>query len=119
MRTLTVLLLAAATTACASVNEPTTVDRSDSPVPQQDVSVYVHGDELPGDCQRVGTLDAAADGDAASAGPAVDRLREATGRMGGNAVLLAAGADAAAGSVGLYCPGQDTASARTTRVAFP
>lgn len=119
MRTLALLLLALAATACASVNEPAAVDRSDSPVSRQDVLVYLQGDQVPGDCQRVATLNAGAGDEAAVDGLVVDRLREATGRMGGNAVLLNAATDGDAGSVGLYCPGQDPGSSPKSRIAFP
>lgn len=61
MRIPALLLLAGLTTACAGGNPSTSADRAPAPIQQPDVHVERQAADLPGDCQRVSTLDAPAD----------------------------------------------------------
>jgi hypothetical protein len=57
-------------------------------VPMEDVYVFVPGDMIPEDCERVAILGAEGDEDLTDQGEMIDKMREETGKLGGNALLL-------------------------------
>lgn len=81
---LTAVLLAA----CVHVNKSVLVDRSAYPVPQADVYVYLANDKIPESCERVAILHASGDEDFTDEADIIDKLREETGKLGGNAVHI-------------------------------
>lgn len=82
---LALLLLLAS---CVSVNK-TVLDRSfeSSPVPRDDVFVYLPGDEIP-EHFRVAILTAEGDVETTNEGQMIDKLREEAGKLGANAIIL-------------------------------
>lgn len=86
MRVALVLVLLAA--ACVSVNKSVLMDRSMYPVAKESVYVFLEGDEIPADCERVAILNASGDEDFTNEGQMIDKMREETGKLGGNALLL-------------------------------
>ncbi len=79
-----VLVLAA----CVSVNK-SILDRSmmASPVPKEDVHVYLPGDSVP-ENRRIAILNAKGDVDMTNEGQMIDKLREEAGKLGANAIIL-------------------------------
>lgn len=74
--------------ACVTVNKTILMDRSAYPVATMDVYVYLDGDEIPSDCQRVALMDAQGDEDVTTEANMIDRLREEAGKLGANALQL-------------------------------
>lgn len=117
------LLLAGALllTGCVTVNKTVLNDRSASPVAAEDVYVYLEDDEVPGACERVALLDARGDENWTNPSEMIDKFREETGKLGGNAVqirgirdpgtgerilaaVFEANADRRGEAVALWCP---------------
>ena len=75
-------------TACVMVNK-TVLDRSfmDAPIPQENVHVYLPGDELP-DHTRIAILHAEGDVDITNEGEMIDAMRKEAGKLGANAIVL-------------------------------
>ena len=86
-RVLTVFLLAA----CVSVNK-SVLDASfqNTPVPQEKVAVLLAsvGDSLPEACTRVAILHASGAEDWTDEADIVNKLRDETGKLGGNTVFI-------------------------------
>ena len=82
------LLLTLFATGCVSVSKSVLLDRSMYPVPQQDVRVFLDGDSIPSTCERVALLHASGDEDFTDEGDMWDKLREESGKLGANAVLI-------------------------------
>jgi hypothetical protein len=74
--------------ACVTVNK-SILDRSfmATPVPVEDVFVYLPGDEVP-EHTRIAILNAKGDADMTDEGEMIDRLREEAGKLGANAIIL-------------------------------
>ena len=77
-----------AVSGCVTVSKSVLVDRSDMPVPLEDVYVFLPGDVVPEDCERVAILSAEGDEDLTDQAEMIDKMREETGKLGGNALLL-------------------------------
>ena len=122
MRSALILVLAAS--ACISVNKSILMDRSAYPVEKADVRVFLPDDEVPESCERVALLSASGDEDWTDESQMIDKLREETGKLGGNAVLIRSmedpgtgerivaaifdsSADRDAEAVALWCPDGD------------
>lgn len=75
-------------TSCVSVSKSVLIDRSAYPVAQQDVSVFLPTDDIPESCERVALLHASGPEDLTDEGDMWDKLREESGKLGANAVLI-------------------------------
>lgn len=82
------LALCVVLASCVSVSKSVLMDRSAFPVPQQDVSVFLAGDIVPTSCERVALLHASGPEGFTDEGDMWDKLREETGKLGGNAVQI-------------------------------
>ncbi len=106
---------------CVHVSKSVLMDRSGTPVSMEAVEVLLPMDEAPPSCERVAILHASGDVDLTDEGQMIDRLREETGKLGGNAVHLMSmmdpgtgerivaavfdsSADRDAGAIALWCP---------------
>lgn len=74
--------------ACVTVNK-SILDRSfmGSPVPMDNVQVYLPGDEVP-EHTRIAILNAEGDTDITNEAEMIDALREEAGKLGANAIVL-------------------------------
>lgn len=75
-------------TACIGVKRAVLVDRSDHPVPLEEVTVFLPEDEIPEGCERIAVLAAAGDYSHADFGDLLERLREEAGELGANAIHI-------------------------------
>jgi hypothetical protein len=76
------------TTGCVSVNKSVLSEtRLAQPVPQQQVQVYFADDSIP-DHERIAILNAKGSDDWTNEGQMIDKLREAAGKLGANAIIL-------------------------------
>ncbi len=91
------ILLVLLCAGCVSVSSSVLVDRSASPVPQNEVYVFLPGDEIPESCERVAILHASGNQDATNRGQMLDKLREEAGELGANAVEVRTMEDAGTG----------------------
>ncbi|MDH3207354.1 MAG: hypothetical protein OEO79_12205 [Gemmatimonadota bacterium] len=82
------LLLGLACAGCVTVSKSVLMDRSMYPVPQRAVQVFLEGDSIPSTCERVALLHASGDEDLTDEGDMWDKLREESGKLGANAVLI-------------------------------
>lgn len=95
--TLLPLLLAVLATACVSVSKTVlTEEFMSAPVPANRVNVLMAsmGDSIPEDCTRVAILHASGDQDMTDEGDFLEKLREETGKLGGNTVYVRSMEDA-------------------------
>ena len=122
------LLLTLALAGCIHVNKSVVVDRSDRPVPEDEVQVFFDRDEMPESCQRVAFLHAAASEDFTNERKLVAKFKEEAGKLGANAVkvqeaygsssrasssLFDSGSDREFDAEAFWCPdGTDLAGAR-------
>lgn len=124
MRTANILPAAmtlALASGCVSVSKSVLQDRSASPVPQAQVSVFLADDEIPEDCERVAILHASGDDSFTDEGDVYNKLREEAGKLGANAVhvqtmedpgtgerfasaLFGTSSDRDSDAVALFCP---------------
>ena len=82
------LLLTLVVAGCVTVSKSVLMDRSMYPLPQQQVQVFLVGDSIPSTCERVALLHASGDEDFTDEGDMWDKLREESGKLGANAVLI-------------------------------
>jgi hypothetical protein len=82
------LLFTLVLSGCVHVSKDVFVDRSDQPVPQEEVRVYFRGDPLPETCERVAYLHASASEDFSHEGKVVDKFKKEAGKLGANAVTV-------------------------------
>jgi len=82
------LLLTLLTAGCVTVSKSVLLDRSMYPVDRQEVRVFLEGDSIPPTCERVALLHASGDEDFTDEGDMWDKLREESGKLGANAVLI-------------------------------
>ena len=75
------------TTACIGVKRAVLVDRSDHPVPLEEVTVFLPDDEIPEDCERMALLAAAGDM-GHDFGDLLHELRKEAGELGANAIHI-------------------------------
>lgn len=119
------LAIAALLAACVTVSKSVLTEEFVAhPVPQENVTVLMAsiGDSMPPECTRVAMLHASGDQDTTNEGEVLDKLREETGKLGGNTVfvqnmedagtgervvgaIFGVGADRDAEAVALHCPG--------------
>lgn len=110
-----------ATTACVTVNKTILNDRSHSPVPAGQVTIYLADDVVPDGCERVAILNASGDQDLTDQSDIYNKLREEAGKLGANAIhvrkmedagtgeeiasaLLGTTSDRDSEALALYCP---------------
>lgn len=74
-------------TACIGVKRAVLVDRSDHPVPLEEVTVFLSDDEVPEDCERMALLAAAGDR-GRDFGDLLHELRKEAGQLGANAIHI-------------------------------
>lgn len=74
-------------TACIGVKRAVLVDRSDHPVPLEEVTVFLPDDEVPEDCERMALLAAAGDM-GRDFGDLLHELRKEAGQLGANAIHI-------------------------------
>ena len=79
------LLALVLTTACIGVKRAVLVDLSDSPVPPEEVTIFLPDDNIPEDCERMALLAAAGDL-GRDFGDLLQKLREEAGELGANAL---------------------------------
>jgi hypothetical protein len=106
---------------CVTVSKSVLMDRSDYPVPQQQVQVLLEGDRIPSTCERVALLHASGDEDLTDEGDIWNKLRSEAGKLGANVVAIEAiedpgtgeriaaaifdtSADRDADAIALWCP---------------
>ena len=82
------LLLPVILVGCVTVSKSVLTDRSDRPVPREEVYVFIESDTIPASCERVALLHASGAEDLTDEGQMIDRLREEAGKLGANAVHL-------------------------------
>lgn len=73
---------------CVSVSKSVLMDRSAYPVPRHEVGVILPGDSIPASCRRVALLHASGPEGFTDEGDMWDKLREESGKLGANAVLI-------------------------------
>ena len=83
-----VLLLLVAFAGCVTVSKSVLMDRSFAPLPRDQVWVFLATDTVPESCERVALLHASGDEEMTNEGQMIDKLREESGKLGANAVLL-------------------------------
>lgn len=91
MRHLAIVLVVLA--GCITVSKSVLMDRSSMPVPVEDVYVFLPGDRIPEDCERVAILSAEGDEDLTDQGDMIDR-----------AAVTETGAERRASAQSLWCP---------------
>ena len=128
-RALPALAAGALLAGCVSVGTSVLMDRSATPVPQQDVFIFLPDDSIAPSCERVAILNAQGSTDWTDESQMIDRMREEAGKLGANAIVLQgiedpSGAERFAGAlfgtgsdrdgqaVALWCP--ERAEARDT-----
>ncbi len=74
------------TTACIGVKRAVMVELSSDPVPPEEVDIFLPDDDIPEDCERIALLAAAGDYGMADFGDLLQKLREAAGELGANAI---------------------------------
>ncbi len=116
-------VLGVVSTGCVHVSKSVLMDRSAFPVPVEQVNVFLPGDEVPDTCERVAILHASGSQDFSNESDMLNRLREETGDLGGNAVqirsmedadtgervvsaLFGTGSDRDSEAIALHCPDQ-------------
>ena len=128
-RTFSAIASGALLAGCVTVGTSVLMDRSATPVPEQDVYVFLPSDSIAPSCERVAILNAQGPTDFTDETQMIDRMREEAGKLGANAILLQgiedpSGAERFAGalfgtgsdrdgqSIALWCP--ERAPARDT-----
>lgn len=82
------LLLVLMLSGCVHVSKSVLVDRSDQPVPREDVQVFFNRDQISETCERVAYLHASASEDFSSERKVVDKFKKEAGKLGANAVTV-------------------------------
>ncbi len=107
---------------CVNVSNTVLMDRTAYPVPPMEVNIFLPGDDISEDCERVALLFASGNQHFTDEGDLLNSLREEAGELGANAidiqfmseagtveVIAAAVLDAPverdADAIALYCPG--------------
>jgi hypothetical protein len=108
------LIALLAATACVSVSKSVlTSSFQANPVATEDVYVFFETDKGYEDCSRVAILHGSGTSDWTNQGQIIDKLREETGKLGGNALLLQSMEEAGTGEKivsGLFGTRSDTDS---------
>ncbi len=108
-------------TGCVSVSKTVLIDRSASPVPEEEVNVFLAQDSVPAYCERVALLHASGPEDLTDEADFWNKLCEESGKLGANAVhiqtmedpgtaervasgLFSTEADRDSDAVALWCP---------------
>lgn len=94
---LRLLLVAFVLGGCVHVSKSVLIDRSSQPLPREEVQVLIEGDSIPSSCERVALLHASADEGFTNEGDIWNKLREETGKLGGNVVFIGEIEDPGAG----------------------
>lgn len=95
LRPLLVFVLVAA--GCVTVSKSVLIDRSNQPLPKEEVMILLATDSVPDTCERVALLHASGDEDFTDEGDIWEKLREEAGKLGANAVQLQSMEDPGAG----------------------
>lgn len=101
------LLLAFVLSGCVHVSKDVLMDRSDQPVPRENVQVFLAGDEVPAACERVAYLHASASEDFSNEGKVLDKFRKEAGKLGANAVSVRQAYGGSRPSSSLFDSGSD------------
>ena len=91
------MVLALLLAGCVTVSKSVLMDRSDRPVPRQQVQILLATGSVPASCQRVALLHGSGPEGWTDEGDMWEKLREETGKPGANAVLLRSMDDPGAG----------------------
>jgi hypothetical protein len=114
---------------CVTVSKSVLMDRSATPVPQQQVYVFLPDDSIAPSCERVAILNAQGSTDYTNESQMIDKMRDEAGKLGANAILLqgiqdpsgaerfasalfGTGSDRDGQAIALWCP--DRAEGRDT-----
>jgi len=81
-------LLTLSAVGCVSVSKSVLMDRSNHPLPRQDVQVLLPGDSIPASCERVALLHASGPEGLTDEGDMWNKLREESGKLGANVVFI-------------------------------
>ncbi len=82
------ILLTFVLSGCVHVNKSVLVDRSDQPVPKEEVQVFFDRDEMPATCERIAYLHASASEDFTNETKLVEKFQAEAGKLGANAVSV-------------------------------
>ena len=82
------LLIPLLVSGCVHVSKNVVVDRSNQPVPQENVEVYSRSEQLPDGCELVAYLHASASDDFSDEAEVVEKFRKQAGELGANAVTV-------------------------------
>lgn len=83
------LLIALPMAGCVHVSETVLVDRSDQPVPMEEVRAVFDDDEVPETCESIAYLHGEASEDFSDDQDIVDKFRKKAGKLGANLVSIA------------------------------
>lgn len=82
------LILTIVLVGCVHMTKDVLVDRSDQPVPQEDVRFVADSDAVPDSCELVAYLYGAASEDFSSEQKVVDKFKKQAGKLGANLVTV-------------------------------
>lgn len=102
------LLLSLALTGCIHVSKSVLVDRSDQPVPEENVQVLFGDEEVPEACERVALLQAAASEDFTDRQELAQKLKKEAGKLGANVVIVQEAYGRAGAGSSVFDSGSDT-----------
>lgn len=102
------LLLTLVLSGCVHVSKSVLVDRSDQPVPMEEVNVVFDNDDVPDACERVALLQAAASEDFTDQRELADKFKKEAGKLGANTVYVQESYASTRASTSLFESGADT-----------
>lgn len=102
------LLLTLVLSGCVHVSKSVLVDRSDQPVPMEEVSVVFDNADVPDACERVALLHAAASEDFTDQRELADKFKKEAGKLGANTVYVQESYASTRASTSLFASGSDT-----------
>jgi hypothetical protein len=85
---------------CVHMSKSVHMDRSDQPVPGEDVRVFAYSDDIPETCEPVADLHASASEELSSEKKVVDKLKKEAGKLGANAIRIQEAYSGGFGSLG-------------------
>ena len=88
MKKLLPIVLLLVLSGCVHMSRSVLVDRSDQPVPSEDVAVFFPVDRMPETCERVAELHASASKELTSEEKVVGEFKKEAGKLGANAVRV-------------------------------
>lgn len=102
------LLLTMALSGCVHVSKSVIVDRSDQPVPMEEVNVVFDNDDVPDACERVAFMHANASEDFTDQRELADKFKKEAGKLGANTVYVQESYASSQASTSLFESGSDT-----------